>query len=407
VTSAIRRAASKMMWKSKLGTEYSKDLIDRLDAEHHRTLKQLRTMPENRCCADCKAPESNWASVNLGIFLCTRCASVHRGLGTHVSKTKSCMGTYLWGPDEIARMRAMGNAKAARVYLGKGKKPPTFGPDVEHATLFDFAQKKYEKRLWAVPESEGKADDAAAKAEADDALVKTEGFVKAVPKQLTSPATEKQHTLEKPPRVAAHDALKFVAPAALQVGSSTKRVAASTTHTTPAVASKPSDSFFDDFFDSLFDNEEKKPLEEKNDFFTPIASSHGTGTRAAVTEEDRDPFAWIFREQSEEEQQQVSFVKQELSAAAPKKEKPCPREDEDALFFDVCSEAGCVDPFRTAGKATVGGATVASVRKEETSRVIVAASLPTKQAPTSFFSPMEMKSAPVLASKEINWFEGC
>merc|ERR550514_2477115 len=147
-------SATGAMWKSKLGTAYPKELIDKLDAEHHRTLKQFRTLPENRRCFDCQALETNWASVNLGVFLCTRCASVHRGLGTHVSKVKSCMGTYLWGPDEIARMKEMGNGRGARVYLGR--KPPRDlpGPDVEEASLKAFTQKKYEHRLWALPEDE-------------------------------------------------------------------------------------------------------------------------------------------------------------------------------------------------------------------------------------------------------------
>ena len=30
-----------------------------------------------------------WASTNLGIFICMRCAGFHRSLGTHISKVKS------------------------------------------------------------------------------------------------------------------------------------------------------------------------------------------------------------------------------------------------------------------------------------------------------------------------------
>jgi hypothetical protein len=32
----------------------------------------------------CSRP--SWASINLGIFICMRCAGIHRGLGVHISK---------------------------------------------------------------------------------------------------------------------------------------------------------------------------------------------------------------------------------------------------------------------------------------------------------------------------------
>lgn len=34
-------------------------------------------------------PGPRWASWNLGIFICIRCAGIHRNLGVHISKVKS------------------------------------------------------------------------------------------------------------------------------------------------------------------------------------------------------------------------------------------------------------------------------------------------------------------------------
>lgn len=61
--------------------------------ENRRYLSALRKLlerPENRICADCKdnsaGSRPSWASINTGVFICMRCAGVHRGLGVHISK---------------------------------------------------------------------------------------------------------------------------------------------------------------------------------------------------------------------------------------------------------------------------------------------------------------------------------
>uniref|UniRef100_A0A453NLG1 Arf-GAP domain-containing protein n=1 Tax=Aegilops tauschii subsp. strangulata TaxID=200361 RepID=A0A453NLG1_AEGTS len=51
-------------------------------------LKELLQKSENRICADCSAPDPNWASANIGVFICVKCSGVHRSVGTHISKVK-------------------------------------------------------------------------------------------------------------------------------------------------------------------------------------------------------------------------------------------------------------------------------------------------------------------------------
>ncbi|CAK9143911.1 unnamed protein product [Ilex paraguariensis] len=46
----------------------------------------LREIPGNDLCAECCAPEPDWASLNLGILMCIECSGVHRNLGVHISK---------------------------------------------------------------------------------------------------------------------------------------------------------------------------------------------------------------------------------------------------------------------------------------------------------------------------------
>ena len=42
-----------------------------------------------------------WASWNLGIFLCIRCAGIHRNLGVHISRVKS-VNLDSWTPEQVA-----------------------------------------------------------------------------------------------------------------------------------------------------------------------------------------------------------------------------------------------------------------------------------------------------------------
>ena len=66
-------------------------------------LKALLERPGNRACADCTgggaAGRATWASINLGVFICMRCAGIHRGLGVHISKVfapGAFPGLYYW-----------------------------------------------------------------------------------------------------------------------------------------------------------------------------------------------------------------------------------------------------------------------------------------------------------------------
>ena len=41
-----------------------------------------------------------WASWNIGVFLCIRCAGIHRNLGVHISKVKS-VNLDSWTPEQV------------------------------------------------------------------------------------------------------------------------------------------------------------------------------------------------------------------------------------------------------------------------------------------------------------------
>ena len=130
-------------WKSKLGKTYNKAEIEQHEQKYKTELDTIRRTADNRICADCVYEPSVWASVNLGVFLCIRCASIHRGIGTHISVPKGCTGTYLWGPDEIQHMKSHGNALVNSVYGGYEFRPPKEADDFKWK---QYILDKYEHR---------------------------------------------------------------------------------------------------------------------------------------------------------------------------------------------------------------------------------------------------------------------
>ncbi|NWV22701.1 SMAP2 protein, partial [Origma solitaria] len=56
-----------------------------------------------------------WASWNIGVFICIRCAGIHRNLGVHISRVKS-VNLDQWTQEQIQCVQEMGNGKANRLY---------------------------------------------------------------------------------------------------------------------------------------------------------------------------------------------------------------------------------------------------------------------------------------------------
>ncbi|KAM5435864.1 Protein gts1 [Microsporum ferrugineum] len=122
-------------------------LSKRQQARNERTLQDLITsVPGNDRCADCQARNPGWGSWNLGIFLCMRCATLHRKLGTHISKVKS-LTMDSWTADQVEVMKKNGNIAVNRIYNPRNVKPsiPIDIDEVDSA-MERFVRKKYELR---------------------------------------------------------------------------------------------------------------------------------------------------------------------------------------------------------------------------------------------------------------------
>uniref|UniRef100_A0A1J3JW35 ADP-ribosylation factor GTPase-activating protein AGD3 n=1 Tax=Noccaea caerulescens TaxID=107243 RepID=A0A1J3JW35_NOCCA len=82
-----------------------------------KPIDALRKVCGNDKCADCGAPEPDWASLNLGVLVCIECSGVHRNLGVHISKVRSLtLDVKVWEPSVITLFQALGNTFANTVW---------------------------------------------------------------------------------------------------------------------------------------------------------------------------------------------------------------------------------------------------------------------------------------------------
>ncbi|XP_014561594.1 hypothetical protein COCVIDRAFT_86491 [Bipolaris victoriae FI3] len=124
-------------------------LNKRQQARNERTLQELiKSVPGNGNCADCGARNPGWASWSLGIFLCMRCAALHRKLGTHISKVKS-LSMDKWDNAQVDNMKRIGNVESNKTYNPRNVKPqiPIDIDEVDSA-MERYIRAKYEQRIY-------------------------------------------------------------------------------------------------------------------------------------------------------------------------------------------------------------------------------------------------------------------
>ncbi|KAI9767549.1 MAG: hypothetical protein M1840_005586 [Geoglossum simile] len=124
-------------------------LSKRQQARNERALQELiKTVPGNDRCADCQARNPGWASWSLGIFLCMRCAALHRKLGTHISKVKS-LSMDSWTNEQVDNMRRNGNATSNLLLNPQNSRPPVpLDIDEVDSAMERFLRRKYEQRAF-------------------------------------------------------------------------------------------------------------------------------------------------------------------------------------------------------------------------------------------------------------------
>ncbi|XP_019215865.1 arf-GAP with dual PH domain-containing protein 1 isoform X1 [Oreochromis niloticus] len=72
-----------------------------------RAFREILQKPGNDACADCGAPDPNWGSCTLGVFICLACSGIHRNI-PDISKVKS-LTLSRWEDHELEFMAQNGN----------------------------------------------------------------------------------------------------------------------------------------------------------------------------------------------------------------------------------------------------------------------------------------------------------
>uniref|UniRef100_A0A8C8VPN2 Arf-GAP with GTPase, ANK repeat and PH domain-containing protein 1 n=1 Tax=Pelusios castaneus TaxID=367368 RepID=A0A8C8VPN2_9SAUR len=113
-------------------------------------LQSIRNIRGNSHCVDCKAPDPDWASLNLGALMCIECSGIHRNLGTHLSRVRS-LDLDDWPIELIKVMSAIGNELANSVWeeSNQGRMKPSSDSTREEKERWIRA--KYEQKLFLAP----------------------------------------------------------------------------------------------------------------------------------------------------------------------------------------------------------------------------------------------------------------
>ncbi|CUG87766.1 ADP-ribosylation factor GTPase-activating protein, putative [Bodo saltans] len=125
-----------------------------LMAAQQKRFDALFKRPENRECFDCLARQPRWASTNLGVFFCLRCAGIHRSLGVHISKVKSTTMD-LWEEHMVECCERIGNGNGKMLYearLPASYRKPESSTDT--AIVERILRQKYELKSFYAPEFE-------------------------------------------------------------------------------------------------------------------------------------------------------------------------------------------------------------------------------------------------------------
>ncbi|XP_050984169.1 arf-GAP with Rho-GAP domain, ANK repeat and PH domain-containing protein 3 isoform X2 [Labeo rohita] len=106
----------------------------------------------NKICADCKAINPDWASINLCVVICKNCAGQHRGLGTMVSKVQSLkLDTSVWSNEIVQLFIMLGNDRANEFWAARLPVTEELDCDASPEQRREFITHKYREGRYRHP----------------------------------------------------------------------------------------------------------------------------------------------------------------------------------------------------------------------------------------------------------------
>ncbi|NXH35485.1 ARAP1 protein, partial [Myiagra hebetior] len=106
--------------------------------------ERIWAVESNRFCADCGCPKPDWASINLCVVICKRCAGEHRGLGPGITKVRSLkMDRKVWTEELIELFQQFGNMMANQFWAANVPPSEAIGPTSSSQDRRRFLIAKY------------------------------------------------------------------------------------------------------------------------------------------------------------------------------------------------------------------------------------------------------------------------
>lgn len=107
----------------------------------HSEIESLIEIEANKLCIDCKTAKSKWASVNNGVFLCLKCAGIHRNLGVDVTIIRS-LQIDSWDDKQILFLKRGGNERFKEIL-----KSYNISPDSSVANKYQSKAAEFYRKL--------------------------------------------------------------------------------------------------------------------------------------------------------------------------------------------------------------------------------------------------------------------